>query len=93
VQRILSREETNPGLKTFSALAHELGVSISLQHEMAASEILRKQAERKAKRILALVHGNAALEAQTASSQTMRDLREITIQELLAGSRRRLWAD
>jgi len=93
VQRILSGEEKNPGLSTVSALARELGVGIRFDDELDVRAIRRRQAERKAERILAIVQGSSALEAQGLSRQTMRDLREKTINELLAGSPRRLWAD
>ena len=43
--------------------------------------------------ILAIVQGSSALEAQAVSRRTLRELREKTINELLAGSDRKLWAD
>ncbi len=93
VQRILSGEETNPGFSTLASLARELGVGVRLDDEADVRTIRRRQAERKADRILAIVQGSSALEAQAVSRKTMRDLREKTINELLAGSPRKLWAD
>jgi len=93
VQRILSGEETNPGFQTVTSLARELGVGIRLDDEMDVRAVRQRQAEQKAERILAIVQGTSALEAQAVSPQTMRDLHEKTVHELLAGSPRRLWAD
>jgi len=93
VQRILSGEENNPGLATVTTLARELGVGIRLDEEVDARTIRRRQAERKAERILAIVQGTSALEAQGMDKETRLDLREQTINELLAGSDRKLWAD
>jgi transcriptional regulator with XRE-family HTH domain len=93
VQRILSGEEDNPGFATMAALARELGVGIGLEEEVDARTIRRRQAERKAERILAIVQGTSGLEAQGMEEETRRDLREQTINELLAGSNRKLWAD
>ena len=93
VQRILSGEETNPGFTTVASLAHVLGVGVRFNDEVDVRTIRRRQAERKAERILAIVQGSSALEAQALSRETIRDLREKTIHELLAGSDRKLWAD
>jgi transcriptional regulator with XRE-family HTH domain len=93
VQRILSGEETNPGFATVTSLARELGVGVRFEDEVDVRTIRRQQAERKAARILALVQGTSALEAQGLDRETLRDLREKTIHELLAGSPRRLWAE
>jgi hypothetical protein len=93
VQRILSGEETNPGFSTVAGLARELGVGVRFDDEVDVRTIRRRQAERKAERLLAIVQGSSALEAQALSRETIRDLREKTINELLAGSDRKLWAD
>jgi transcriptional regulator with XRE-family HTH domain len=93
VQRILSGEELNPGFSTVAKLAGELGVSVRFDDEVDVRTFRRRQAERKAERILAIVQGSSALEAQGLSRETLRDLREKTINELLAGSPRKLWAD
>jgi len=93
VQRILSGEETNPGFATVASLAHVLGVGVRFDEEVDVRTIRQRQAERKAERILAIVRGSSALEAQALSRQTIRELREKTINELLAGSPRKLWAD
>jgi transcriptional regulator with XRE-family HTH domain len=93
VQRILSGEETNPGFSTVASLARELGLGIRFEDQADVRAIRRRQAEQKAARILAIVQGTCALEAQAVSRETMRDLRERTIHELLGGSDRRLWAD
>jgi transcriptional regulator with XRE-family HTH domain len=93
IQRILSGEEPNPGFATVASLAHELGVGVRFDEELNVRTIRRRQAERKAERILAIVQGSSALEAQAMTRETIRNLREKTINELLAGSDRKLWAD
>lgn len=93
VQRILSGEETNPGLATLTALARELGVGVCLDDQADVYTLRRRQAERKAQRILAIVQGSSALEAQGLPRKSLREMRDKTIHELLAGSPRKLWAD
>jgi len=92
VQRVLSGKEMDPGFSTVAALAGELGVAVRFEEDDVHA-LRRQQAEKKADRILAMVQGTSALESQAVSQETMRDLRERTINELLAGSNRKLWAD
>ena len=92
VQRVLSGNEKDPGFSTVASLANALGVSMRFDED-DLHEVRRKQAERKAERIVALVQGTSALEAQALSQQSMRDLKERTVHELLAGSSRKLWAE
>ena len=92
MQRVLSGKEMDPGFSTVAALAGELGVAVRFEEDDVHA-LRRQQAEKKADRILAMVQGTSALESQAVSQETMRDLRERTINELLAGSNRKLWAD
>lgn len=93
VQRILSGEEMNPGFATIHALARELGLGVRLDEETDIRAVRRRQAEHKADRLLAIVQGTSALEGQAMDRETVADLREKTIHELLAGPNRKLWAD
>jgi DNA-binding phage protein len=92
VQRALSGKEADPGFSTISAIADALGLSLKLESQLDIAGLRRLQAERKADEIVAMVQGTSGLEAQAVSSRTLRELRERTITELLAGSNRRLWA-
>jgi hypothetical protein len=92
VQRVMSGEETDPGFGTVAALAECLGFSVAFNEE-GAECVRRRQAEDKAKRLVSVVQGTSALEAQAVSDDEVRSLRERTTNELLAGSPRRLWAD
>ncbi len=58
-----------------------------------AQEVLEQQARKKAERLVGMVQGTSALEAQAVSSRHIGQMIKKTIQELLAGSRRRLWAE
>jgi hypothetical protein len=58
-----------------------------------AQEILEKQARKKAERLVGMVQGTSALEAQAVSSRHIGQMIKKTIHELLAGSRRSLWAE
>jgi len=92
VQRVLSGEENDPGFGTVVSIAEALGVSLRFEAD-DADEFRRKRAEQKADQVLALVQGTSALEAQALSDESKRRLKERTVHELLAGPRRKLWAD
>ena len=93
VQRVLSGEENDPGFATVDAIARVLGVSLRLKEEQDINTLRRRQAERKAERLVSLVRGTSALEAQPVRNDTARTLRDRTVKELLSGSSRKLWAE
>ena len=93
VQRVMSGEEQDPGFGTVTKLADALGVSLRIDEGDDVEAFRRKQAERKAERMLTLVQGTSALEAQALDKKTLRQLKQRTVHELLAGSPRRLWAE
>ena len=93
VQRVLSGKEQDPGVGTVAKLAEALGVSVHLHDDADLNTIRRKQAERKADFLVALVKGTSALEAQAVNGEAARTLRERTVRDLLSGSNRKLWAD
>jgi transcriptional regulator with XRE-family HTH domain len=92
VQRILGGKESDPGFATIASLADALGVKLRFDEEDIEA-IRQRQAERKAKQLVALVQGNSAMESQGLPRAAIRDLRKRTVHELLAGSSRKLWAE
>jgi transcriptional regulator with XRE-family HTH domain len=98
VDRILSGREQNPRLSNVTAIATALGVEvrladneISVVDQKTAHQFRREQALSKAKRIVNMVQGNMALEAQAVSQETIDGMIDQTVCELLAGSPRKLW--
>lgn len=91
VQRVLSGEETNPGITTLQAIATCLGVSLRIEQE-SADAVRRRQARHKSRQLAAIVQGSSALEAQALSAAAVRKLEDRMVKDLLAGSARRLWA-
>lgn len=92
VQRVLSGKERDPGFGTVSAIAEALGASVTLKTQ-DLNEVRRKQAEKKASKLLALVQGTSALEAQAFDQKAAKSLKERTVRDLLQGSPRKLWAE
>ena len=93
VQRILSDHSLAASFENTVAIAQALGMQLDAVPIFPAHEILEQQARKKAERLVGMVQGTSALEAQAVSTQHIGQMVKKTIQELLAGSRRRLWTE
>lgn len=92
VQRVLSGQEKDAGFTTVLRLAECLGLSIDVSGP-AVEDMRLRQAQQKARRLVAQVQGNAALETQGVSKEMVERMEQQTVHELLAGPPRRLWAE
>lgn len=93
VQRVLGGREQDPGFATVAAIARVLGVALDLNEVQDLNTLRLQQAQRKAERLVSLVRGTSALEAQPVGHDAAKTLRDRTVKELLSGSSRRLWAE
>jgi transcriptional regulator with XRE-family HTH domain len=93
VVRILTGKERNPRISNIAAIAAALGLDfkITLNSEQSPHDFRKSQAETKAKKLVRMVQGNMALEAQAVDQAAVSAMVEQTVCELLAGSPRRLW--
>lgn len=98
LNRILAGEG-NPTLETLTALSSALGVEFRITNQIveltelcSANEFRKLMAEQKALRLVRMVQGTAALEAQAVGQAQEKEMVERTVHELLAGPARRLWA-
>ena len=90
VQRMFNGTGT-PSSAALVGVASALGAKLVLK----GASILRMQDQRasaKAEKLVRLVQGSSALEGQAVDRATRRQMVQRTKAELLAGSRRRLWA-
>lgn len=93
VQRILSGHNPSASFDNTLSIAQVLGMQLDAVPTIPAHEVLKQQARKKAERLVRMVQGTSALEAQAVSTQQIGQMIKKTTQELLAGSRRRLWAE
>jgi transcriptional regulator with XRE-family HTH domain len=97
LKRIFSGK-VSPALDKIQSIAGVLGVEIRVNGKIEVDathsvEYVRKRvAEEKAKWLVGLAQGTSALEAQAVGPDTIREMVERTIHELLAGPNRKLWA-
>jgi transcriptional regulator with XRE-family HTH domain len=93
VQRILSGRHGAPSFGNVVAIAESLGLRLRFDSKADAQKLRREQAERKAKKLVALVQGTSGLEGQAVDEKAVKSMVEQTAHELLAGSKRRLWSE
>ena len=94
LQRVL-RGRNGGMLATLEAIARALGTELRpprLKPSPDVASVRREQARQKAKKLVALTLGNAALERRFVDEATERRFVRETEQELLNGSNHALWA-
>jgi transcriptional regulator with XRE-family HTH domain len=92
VQRILAGDPPTARLSSVLALAMALEMRLELEPRSDADEVLDREARKKAERLVGMVQGSAALEGQGLDEAARERMIQRTVHELLAGSRRRIWA-
>ena len=93
VQRILSGRHAAASFASVVAIAEALGLSLRFDSRVEPARLRREQAERKARKLVALVQGSSGLEGQAVDRQAVESMVEQTTHELLAGSKRKLWSE
>ncbi len=91
VKRVLGGEEA-ASFSSVAAIAEVLGMHMASAPEEDIASMRERQAEAKARSLVALVQGTSALEAQAVGPAHLRLMKQRTVAELLSGSARRLWA-
>ena len=92
VNRVLSGSAENVQFKNLEAISNTLGIGLVLQRTTDNLDFQETEARKKAERIVRVVQGSSALEAQALDAEAVEQLVRKTVHELMAGSRRRLWA-
>jgi hypothetical protein len=93
VQRILSGRHPAATFANIVAIAESLGLEIRFDSKVDPRTLRREQAERKAKKLVALVQGTAGLEGQAVDGKAVGSMVEKTMHELLSGPNRALWSE
>lgn len=93
VQRILSGHHSTASFEAVVAISKALGVEIEVKEGSSAHEFTRANAMEKARKLVKTVQATSALEGQAVTTETINELTDKALHSLLAGSRRKLWAD
>jgi transcriptional regulator with XRE-family HTH domain len=93
VKRIFGGRHPAASLANIVAIAETLGLELRVVSKVHPRRLKREQAERKARKLVALVQGTSGLEGQAVDAQAVESMVEQTTHELLAGSKRKLWSE
>ena len=91
LKRMLGGGLGKTSFETVAAVAEALGVPLGAK-PMDADAFRECVAREKARRLVSMVQGTSALEAQGLEAERLESMVERTAHELLAGPPRRLWA-
>ena len=75
-----------------AAIADALGVDIEFTNEVDSYELLHQQAVKKARELVGMVQGTSGLESQAVGQNQIETMVAQLVHQLMAGSRRKLWA-
>jgi hypothetical protein len=99
VNRLFSGRDRRLSVDVVSAMAAALGLEAILganprvRAVLSAAQFREQRAREKAKRLVGVVRGTMALEAEGVSAEAVAEMEQETVHELLAGPARRLWSD
>jgi hypothetical protein len=102
VQRLLSARVQDPSFPVVMAVVKALGGgtprilpdgSCTFEFPVSAQKIREQRATEKARKLVSLVQGTSALEAQAVRKSDYVQMIDRTRHDLLAGSSQRLWSD
>ncbi len=92
VKRIIHGQIESASMKHVAAVAVAMGLSLDMREDCSAMDVKEKAAERQANRLLRMVLGTSALEAQPVSDKQAETMKRDAVHKLMSGSSRRLWA-
>ena len=93
VQRILSCENDQANFSNVVAVVRALGMTANFIESVSDNEFCELQAQKKSKRLISILQGSSGLEGQAVDDQTLEDMVQQTVHELLSGPKRKLWAE
>lgn len=92
VTRMLSGHLEQASLASVRSLAAAMGIRLATAEEADVQKLREQAAQEKARRLVGLVQGTSALEAQAVDDKSLEQMIRQTVHDLMAGSNRRLWA-
>ena len=92
VRRILTQGIESVAVGKVRAVARALGMQLQYEAMSTVREMQEREARKKAQGIVRMLQGTSGLESQALDEETCNDLIEQTVHELMAGPKRKLWA-
>lgn len=92
LKAIFNRGVEHATFANVAAIARALGVDIELANEVDSYELIHQQAVKKARELVGMVQGTSGLESQALDQNQLEKMILQLVHQLMAGSRRKLWA-
>ena len=92
VNRIMSAHHETSTFAHVAAIAQALGIELTAVAKVGSEELRRKQAKKKATRLVRLVQGSSGLEGQAVDQRELESMVARTTEQLLR-SKRKLWPE
>jgi transcriptional regulator with XRE-family HTH domain len=92
VKRIFTGDIAAASLKHVAAVAEAMGLALDMHEDSSSDEFREQAAVKQVDRLLRMVLGTSALEAQPVSARQKEKMKRDAVRRLLVGSSRRLWA-
>lgn len=90
VQRVLSGNHSTASFASVMAISDALGIEIEMKSDR---EYTKEVATEKARRLVGAVQATSGLEGQAIGPDQLKELIDSAVHTLMAGSRRKLWAE
>lgn len=90
VQRILSGHHSTAHFASVLAISNALGIEIEVKSDR---EFTKEVATEKARRLVGAVQATSGLEGQAVEPHKLSEMIDSAVHSLMAGSRRKLWAE
>lgn len=92
VKAIFKKGVENATFSKVKAIADALGLEVEFSSEVDSYSLLHQQAERKARQLVGMVQATSGLESQAIEKSQLELMVLELVHQLMAGSRRKLWA-
>ena len=73
-------------------MGQEVGIDLGVVRKRSLREVVRQQAKAKAREVVVLAQGDAALEGQAVPEKELKQVRKAIEDSLATGSSVRLWS-
>jgi predicted transcriptional regulator len=92
LKAIFGKGVEQASFSSVSRIANALGIDVELSDATDSYQLLKQQATQKARELVGMVQATSGLEAQALPQHQIEAMTEQLIHQLMAGSRRKLWA-
>lgn len=91
-ERLLSGGTEGARWETVAAMGQAVGIDLGIVRKRSLREVVRQQAKAKAREVVAIAQGDAALEGQAVPEKELKQVRKAIEDSVATGSSVLLWS-